>query len=174
MSLLMKPEPFSREVDRLFDRLFDSPSAAQRWAPAMDLVEAEDHYLLKADLPGVSEEDVAIEGTTIPQGSTCIMMLASANRDERHFANPDVFDIHRPDLDVAKAFSGAASHVQFILGRHFCVGSLLAREEMTVALNLILDRLPGLRYQEGFEPKEVGLYTRSVESLLVEFDPPAA
>jgi HSP20 family protein len=61
MSLLIKPEPFSREVDRLFDRLFDTPTAAQRWAPAMDLVEAEDHYLLKADLPGVSEEDVAIE-----------------------------------------------------------------------------------------------------------------
>ena len=61
MSLLIKPEPFSREVDRLFDRLFDTPSAAQRWAPAMDLVEAEDHYLLKADLPGVSQEDVTIE-----------------------------------------------------------------------------------------------------------------
>ena len=61
MSLLIKPEPFSREVDRLFDRLFDTQSAAQRWAPAMDLVEAEDHYLLKADLPGVSQEDVAIE-----------------------------------------------------------------------------------------------------------------
>ena len=61
MSLLIKPEPFSREVDRLFDRLFDTPTAAQRWAPAMDLVEAEDHYLLKADLPGVSEEDVTIE-----------------------------------------------------------------------------------------------------------------
>jgi len=61
MSLLIKPEPFSREVDRLFDRLFDTPSAAQRWAPPMDLVEAEDHYLLKADLPGVSQEDVAIE-----------------------------------------------------------------------------------------------------------------
>ena len=61
MSLLIKPEPFSREVDRLFDRLFDTQSAAQRWAPPMDLVEAEDHYLLKADLPGVSDEDVAIE-----------------------------------------------------------------------------------------------------------------
>jgi len=61
MSLLIKPEPFSREVDRLFDRLFDTPAGAQRWAPPMDLVEAEDHYVLKADLPGVSEEDVAIE-----------------------------------------------------------------------------------------------------------------
>ena len=61
MSLLIKPEPFSREVDRLFDRLFDTPAGAQRWAPPMDLVEADDHYVLKADLPGVSEEDVAIE-----------------------------------------------------------------------------------------------------------------
>ena len=60
MSLLIKPEPFSREVDRIFDRLFDAP-AAQRWAPAMDLTEAEDHYVLKADLPGVSDEDVSIE-----------------------------------------------------------------------------------------------------------------
>ncbi|MGY2067285.1 cytochrome P450 [Blastococcus sp. SYSU DS0619] len=122
-----------------------------------------------------TEQPVEIEGTTIPAGATCILMLASANRDERHFGNPDRFDIHRPDLDVAKAFSGAANHLQFIRGRHFCVGSLLARTEMTVALNLILDTMPNLRFQEGFTPTEVGLYTRSVESLLVEFDvPPAA
>ncbi len=118
-----------------------------------------------------TEEDVRIADTTIPAGSTCIIMLAAANRDERHFTDPEKFDIFRSDLDVAKAFSGAANHVQFILGRHFCVGSLLARSEMTVALDLVLDRLPGLRYQEGFTPREAGLYTRSVESLLVEFDP---
>ena len=118
-----------------------------------------------------TEQEVEVAGTTIPGGATCILMLASANRDERHFADPDRFDVHRADLDVAKAFSGAANHVQFILGRHFCVGSLLARTEMAVALDLVLDRLPGLRYQEGFTPREAGLYTRSVESLLVEFDP---
>jgi HSP20 family protein len=61
MALVIKPEPFSREVDRLLDRLFDSPAQAQRWAPAMDLTEAEDHYVLKADLPGVRDEDVSIE-----------------------------------------------------------------------------------------------------------------
>ncbi|WP_029429761.1 cytochrome P450 [Blastococcus sp. URHD0036] len=120
-----------------------------------------------------TEQPVEIEGTTIPEGATCILMLASANRDERHFSDPDRFDIHRSDLDVARAFSGAANHVQFILGRHFCVGSLLARTEMQVALELVLDSMPNLRFQEGFVPKEVGLYTRSVESLLVEFDVPA-
>ena len=61
MTLLIRPEPFTREVDRLFDRLFDSSAAAQRWAPPMDLTEADDHYVLKADLPGMSEEEVSIE-----------------------------------------------------------------------------------------------------------------
>ncbi len=63
MALLMKPEPFSTEINRLFDTLFESPSVnrTQRWAPAMDLVEAEDHFLLKADLPGLTDDDVSIE-----------------------------------------------------------------------------------------------------------------
>jgi HSP20 family protein len=60
MSLLIKPQPLSTEFDRLFGRMFDAP-VAQRWVPAMDLTEAEDHYLLKADLPGLSEEDISIE-----------------------------------------------------------------------------------------------------------------
>jgi HSP20 family protein len=58
MSLLIKPEPFSREIDRMFDRLFDTTAQAQRWAPAMDLTEAEDHYILKADLPGIDDDEV--------------------------------------------------------------------------------------------------------------------
>ena len=60
MTLLMKPEPFSSEFNRLFNTLFDE-SRSQRWVPAMDLVEADDHFLLKADLPGLGEEDVTIE-----------------------------------------------------------------------------------------------------------------
>lgn len=62
MTFLMKPDPFSSEVNRLFNTLVGPESArAQRWTPAMDLVEAEDHYLLRADLPGMGEDDVAIE-----------------------------------------------------------------------------------------------------------------
>ena len=62
MALLMKPEPFSTEFNRLFDTLFETGrSHQQRWVPAMDLVEADDHFLLRADLPGMSEEDVSIE-----------------------------------------------------------------------------------------------------------------
>ena len=61
MALLMKPEPFTGDLHRLFNTLFDENATAQRWVPQMDLVEADDHFLLKADLPGLAEEDVAIE-----------------------------------------------------------------------------------------------------------------
>jgi HSP20 family protein len=54
------------EMNRLFNTVFDSPAPAgngslRRWMPAMDLVERGDHFVLKADLPGLGEEDVNIE-----------------------------------------------------------------------------------------------------------------
>ncbi len=62
MALVVNPQPFSRDIDRLFDAFFGGDrEGAQRWVPAMDLVEAEDHFVLMADLPGLSEEDVSIE-----------------------------------------------------------------------------------------------------------------
>jgi HSP20 family protein len=61
MSLLLRPEPFSTDFNRLFNSLWEQPAVSQRWVPEMDLVETEDHYLLKADLPGMKRDDVAIE-----------------------------------------------------------------------------------------------------------------
>ena len=62
MALLMKPQPFSRDVDRLFDAFFGADrDQSRRWVPPVDLVEAEDHFVLKADLPGLTEQDVSIE-----------------------------------------------------------------------------------------------------------------
>jgi HSP20 family protein len=55
------------EMNRLFNTFFDTPTpgnggnALRRWIPAMDLVETEDSFVLKADLPGLAEGDVAIE-----------------------------------------------------------------------------------------------------------------
>jgi HSP20 family protein len=61
MALVVNPQPFSRDVDRLFDAFFGGERESRRWVPQMDLVEAEDHFVLKADLPGLDEGDVAIE-----------------------------------------------------------------------------------------------------------------
>jgi HSP20 family protein len=52
------------EMNRLFGTYFDTPAApsgARRWVPAMDLVETPEHFVLKADLPGLREQDVKIE-----------------------------------------------------------------------------------------------------------------
>ena len=52
-----------RDMNRLFSTFFEPSNGAvmRRWSPAMDLVETDDHYVLRADLPGVSEGDVKIE-----------------------------------------------------------------------------------------------------------------
>ncbi|MEA2227336.1 MAG: hypothetical protein QOF04_966 [Solirubrobacteraceae bacterium] len=58
------------DMNRLFNTFFDAPStgagtgnggALRRWLPPMDLVETDEHFVLRADLPGLSEEDVQIE-----------------------------------------------------------------------------------------------------------------
>jgi len=81
MALLMKPEPFTREIDRVFDAFFgQNEQQARRWVPPVDLVEAEDHFVLKADLPGLSEEDVSIE---VQDGSLTISGERRAEHEER-------------------------------------------------------------------------------------------
>ncbi len=61
---IVRWEPL-RDFDRLFNTLLDSPGTdggtLRRWMPAMDLLETEDAFVLRADLPGMSEEDVSIE-----------------------------------------------------------------------------------------------------------------
>jgi HSP20 family protein len=61
-----EPSSLQSEMNRMFDTFFgDTPAGNggrfRRWIPAMDLVETEDHFVLRADLPGLSEEDVSIE-----------------------------------------------------------------------------------------------------------------
>jgi HSP20 family protein len=56
------------EMNRLFNTFFDTPTTGngagnglRRWIPAMDLVETDEHFVLKADLPGLTEADVNVE-----------------------------------------------------------------------------------------------------------------
>jgi len=93
--------------------------------------------LLRYEPPGPHvarwvSDDVEFHGQTIPQGSALLLMLASANRDERHFDNPDRFDIHRRP----------GGHLTFGRGAHFCLGAPLARLEGRVALEEVLKRFP--------------------------------
>ncbi|MEC3981334.1 cytochrome P450 [Amycolatopsis sp. H20-H5] len=116
-------------------------------------------------------EDIEIAGRTVPAGSTVTCLIGAANRDPRRFAHADSFDIFRDDLPTDTAFSAAANHLSFALGRHFCVGALLAKTEIEVGVNQLLDAMPDLRLEDGFTPTEKGVFTRGPASLPVRFTP---
>lgn len=119
-------------------------------------------------------EDVSLDGTVIPAGSTVTCLIGSANRDDRRYHDPDSFDIFRDDLDETTAFSAAAGHLAFALGRHFCVGALLAKTEVEVGVNQLLDAMPDVRLPDGVEPVQGGVFTRGPVSVPVTFTPTAA
>ena len=76
--------------------------------------------------------DTELCGQTVPEGAALLCVIAAANRDERVFADPDRFDIHRE----------MGHHLTFGYGAHFCLGASLARLEGRVALDELLDRFP--------------------------------
>ncbi len=78
--------------------------------------------------------DVELSGTQIPQGSIVLPILASANRDERQFADPDRFDIERD----------TRGHLAFGFGIHFCLGASLARLEARVGFEELFRRVRAL------------------------------
>ncbi|WP_330465613.1 cytochrome P450 [Streptomyces longwoodensis] len=121
-----------------------------------------------------SAVDVEVSGGTIPAGATVTCLIGAANRDERRFRDPDRFDIFRDDLSTTSAFSAAADHLAFALGRHFCVGALLAKAEVETGVNQLLDAMPDLRLADGFHPVEQGVFTRGPQSLPVRFTPVTA
>jgi pulcherriminic acid synthase len=115
-----------------------------------------------------AEEDVVLAGVGIPAGSTVYLVGASANRDPSKFERPDEFRLGREDLTHTRAFTGAADHVAFGMGRHFCIGAMLARTEMDIALNHFLDAFPRLRLAPGETGIDVGLRARGPGTLFVE------
>ncbi len=76
--------------------------------------------------------DVELHGRRLEAGRKVALLLASANRDERRWPAPDVFDVTRDTAD----------HVAFGFGVHFCLGAALARLEARVALEELLATLP--------------------------------
>jgi pulcherriminic acid synthase len=121
-----------------------------------------------------SATEVELSGGTVRAGATVTCLIGAANRDENRYRDPDRFDIFRDDLTTTTAFSAAADHLAFALGRHFCVGALLAKAEVETGVGQLLDAMPGLRLADGFEPVEKGVFTRGPLALPVRFTPASA
>ena len=95
----------------------------------------------------------------IPAESEVICFLAAANRDERQFDEPDEFDIGRPEIDGTRAFTAVAAHVAFGMGRHFCLGAVMAKTEIHIAVDRLLDAMPAMRFAAEVPPDH-GLFLR--------------
>ena len=105
--------------------------------------------------------DVEIRGVKIPKGSFVQCMVASANRDEEVFDNPDQFDIDRKQ----KISFG------FGFGPHMCIGQFVAKLELNCAINAVLDLLPNLRLDpEKPLPRIEGAQLRGASSIHVLWD----
>jgi cytochrome P450 len=99
-----------------------------------------------------------LHGQEIPPGDLVTAVIGSANRDERHYPDPDVWQLDRH----------ADDHLSFGFGRHHCLGYHLARLEARLALEAMLDRLPGLRLDPDAPPPQIqGLAFRSPKTLRV-------
>jgi cholest-4-en-3-one 26-monooxygenase len=107
--------------------------------------------------------DAVLSDTTIAKGDKVVFFHASANRDEDVFDDPDTFDIGRnPNPHIA--FGGG--------GPHFCLGTNLARMEIKVMFEHLLDRLPDIR-QDGDEQHLQSQFINGVKHLPVAFTPSA-
>lgn len=84
-------------------------------------------------------KDVEWYGVTVPKGSKIALLNGSAGRDERQFENPDQFDVDRK----------TPRHLSFGFGTHVCLGASLARLEMRVVLEELLQRYPTWEVDES-------------------------
>ena len=105
----------------------------QGWPRAVDEV-------LRVDSPvqrtgRIAHRDTEVAGERVRAGQAVVVMLGGANRDPAVFADPDRFDVTRPN---------AGDHLSFSSGAHFCLGAALARMEGEVGLRALFDRFPDL------------------------------
>ncbi|MDZ7885100.1 MAG: cytochrome P450 [Mycobacterium sp.] len=116
--------------------LADNPDQRRQLAADHSLIAGAIEEVLRFEAPSPVQaryvaRDCEFYGQKVPEGSAMLLINGSANRDERHFENPDRFDIHRK-----------TAHLSFGQGLHFCLGAALARMEARVAVEEILKRWP--------------------------------
>ncbi len=105
-------------------------------------------------------EAVTLSGVDIPKGAKIMVSLASANRDETHFACPHAFEGTREN---------ARDHVSFGYGIHFCMGAALAKLELKLVLEMLSQAFPNMRLVPDSDPQwQRTILVRGPAQLLVD------
>jgi len=130
-----------RAFGMLLYLLFTHPDQLEEVRADRSLVESAIEELLRLEQPLVQvgrrvAHDTVLREVAIASGSTVLLNLGAANHDPDEWPQPDEFNIHRKNPD---------RHLTFGFGKHHCLGVHLARMELDVMLNAVLDRLPNLR-----------------------------
>ncbi len=114
-------------------------------------------------LPRLVTRDTELGGTKLAKGELVMLRFGAANRDERHFPNPDVVDLGRKN---------AGSHFSFGSGTHHCPGAPLSRQELNRGFAALLDRMQHIRMSPAHaEPRvEPSMILRSFPSIWIEFE----
>jgi cytochrome P450/ferredoxin-NADP reductase len=111
----------------------------------------------------VATRETSVGGVTIPEGGKLLLVQASANKDPRHWDNPEQVDIYRDN---------AVEHLTFGYGAHQCMGKNIGRMEMRIFLEEFTRRLPHMRLKPGQNFDNLpNISFRGPSALLVEWDP---
>ena len=108
--------------------------------------------------------DTELSGVAIPAGDKVMVLLGSANHDAEVFTDPGTFDVARFADNAPAQFTPAGTNRGFGGGAHNCTGSLLAKLEMEVALEYLLDRFDHMSHADN-PPADEGFVLRSAPTL---------
>jgi cytochrome P450 len=136
----------TRLIANLVHRLLDDRSRWERVQADRSLVAAAVEESLRLDPPlswvmRTCVGSTELGDTTVDDGARLVVGLASANRDDRRWVDPDAFSLDRATPE---------EHLAFGYGIHTCLGASLARREAAVALGALLDLVPDARLADGF------------------------
>lgn len=112
----------------------------------------------------IVKSDTEIGGVAIPAGSTVVVSYMAANYDPEKFNDPGRLDIDR---------KGVRQHLSFGRGLHFCIGHLLAKAEIKIAIEHLLARLPNIRLSPDHPAPDYveHAFIHAIDAMHLEFDP---
>jgi hypothetical protein len=164
--LIGATETFPKVFANALFRLHEYPAQRAQCAADPALIPHAFEEVLRYDMPTqflcrTVAKAHRLHGQTLRPGQVVLFLYPSANRDEREFRDPDLFDIHRR----------APRILSFGHGTHRCLGAHFAKLEGRVLLAAVLRDLPGYEVDEAGIERERTEFVKGITKLPIRFEP---